>query len=44
MYIRSDELESALLANLKNELLHPNVVSLAVKEFGKVLRSNLASL
>jgi site-specific DNA recombinase len=44
MYIRSDELESALLANLKNELLHPEVVSLAVEEFGKVLRSNLASL
>jgi hypothetical protein len=44
IYIRSDELESTLLANLKNDLLHPKVVALAIEEFGKALRTNLASL
>jgi DNA-binding FrmR family transcriptional regulator len=32
------------LVNLKNDLLHPKVVAVAIEEFGKVLRSNLASL
>jgi hypothetical protein len=32
------------LENLKNDLLNPKVIALVIEEFGKALRSNLASL
>ena len=44
VYINQENVESTLLVNLKNDLLHPKVVAVAIEEFGKVLRSNLASL
>ena len=42
-YIRRDELEERLLANLQTDLLQPAVVDFAVAECGRQLRSALAN-
>ena len=44
LYISRDEVETTLLINLKNDFLRPEAVAYAVEEFGKQLRSDLASL
>jgi site-specific DNA recombinase len=44
LYISRDELEATLLTNLKSDLLRPEAVTYGVEEFGKQLRSDLASL
>jgi hypothetical protein len=44
LYISRDELEATLLEKLKNDLLSPQALAYAIEEFGKRLRSDLASL
>jgi site-specific DNA recombinase len=43
LYIRRDELEERLLANLQSDLLKPAVVDFAIAECGRQLRSALAN-
>jgi hypothetical protein len=44
LYIPQEEVESVLLANLKDDLLHPESVAYVVEGFGSQLRASLESL
>lgn len=44
LYIPQHEVESVLLANLKDDLLRPESVAFVVEEFGSQLRASLESL
>jgi site-specific DNA recombinase len=44
LYIRRDVLEERLLGRLQSELLQPEVIDYAVSEFGRQLRTALATL
>jgi site-specific DNA recombinase len=44
LYIRRDILEERLLGRLQSELLRPEVIDYAIAEFGRQLRTALASL
>jgi hypothetical protein len=44
LYIPQEEVESVLLANLKDDLLRPESVAFVVEEFGSQLRTSLESL
>jgi len=44
LYIRQDELEERLLGRLRSELLEPDSINRAIEQFGRQLRSSLASV